>query len=80
MGCCVLVGAMGSAANAKDVPIPSRFKFAMSPFDVANVVNNIEQCLKSFDVISLEFDPYRQMIRHEERDFRAQVADFINSL
>lgn len=80
MGCCVLVGAMGSAANAKDVPIPSRFKFAMSSFDVANVVHNIEQCLKSFDVISLEFDPYRQMIRHEERDFRAQVADFINSL
>jgi len=80
MGCCVLVGAMGSAANAKDVPIPSRFKFAMTPFDAANVVHNVGQCLEDFGAISLEFESYRQMIRHEERDFRAQVSEFIKSL
>jgi hypothetical protein len=80
MGCCVLVGAMGSAANAKDVPIPSRFKFAMTPFDVKSVVLTLEKCLEDFSVVSLEFDTYKQMIRHEECDFRAQVTDFINSL
>lgn len=80
MGCCVLVGAVGSAANAKDVPIPSRFKCLMKPFDVASAIDRIGQCLDDFDAISLEFDSYRKMIRHEERDFRAQVQEFVNSL
>lgn len=80
MGCCVLVGAIGSAANDKDVPIPSRFKFAMKRFDSLNVVHSIAECLESFGVISLEFDLYREMIRREEGDFREQVRGFINSL
>jgi len=70
LGCCIVVGKRGSARNEYDVPIPQRYKFAMDERNVSTIVCTIEECVKGYEAVVREFEPYREWIRREPEIFR----------
>lgn len=73
LGCCVITGRRGAAANALDVPIPSRYKFRDSRLLVPRVVRAIRRTLSEYDARKVDFEVYRSTIRGERREFILQA-------
>lgn len=69
LGCCVIVGRRGSAANERDVPIPSMFKFEVNEQNIPKIVEAIRFCLQAYDEAVHSFDEYRSMIMEEPNLF-----------
>jgi hypothetical protein len=74
-GCCVLVGLRGSATHLADIPIPDSFKFDLEPFDSANVLSVIQNCLRNYDSSLKGFHTYAISVRSEESIFEKEVMN-----
>jgi len=73
LGCCVIVGARGAAANGDDVPIPEKYKFQVKEENIPRIVKTIEMCLRNYADVHEEFARYREVIRNEPERFRVDV-------
>lgn len=74
LGCCVITGMRGSAANPFDVPIPATYKFRDSRrFNGRRIVRAIRQVLADYGRRKGDFAVYRQVIAGEQAEFNAQV-------
>jgi len=69
LGCCVILGKRGSAANPYDVPIPERYKFAVSQSNIQRIVETIRYCINNYNEVYNDFETYRDIIRQEPQKF-----------
>ena len=77
LGCCVIVGERGAAANSFDVRIPNKYKFKVDKRTIPRVVETVENCLKNYEVVYHDFDEYREHIKSErDRFLKDLVAIF----
>jgi len=74
LGCCVITGKKGSAANGVDVGIPDRFKFSGDTSEAPAILALIRSCFSEYSKLRLEFDAYRAKIRSEAESFKDDVA------
>lgn len=72
MGCVVITGKKGSAANDTDIPIPSDFKFA--DFNKQSIIAKITEALQNYHDIIPSFETYRAKIRGEEFEFERAIT------
>lgn len=74
LGCCVITGKRGAAANPFDIPIPAAYKFRDSRrFNGRRIVRAIRDTLADYDRRKEDFATYRRMIAGERAEFNAQV-------
>jgi hypothetical protein len=69
LGCCVIVGKRGSAANERDMPIPSKYKFEVTKANIPAIIKAILFCLENYEKAYREFDEYRMIIKKEPERF-----------
>jgi len=69
LGCCVVVGKKGSAANPYDVPIPDKYKFEVNSENIPAIVRTIKYCLHSYQEANRDFAAYRESVRQEPQKF-----------
>jgi len=69
LGCCVIVGKRGSAANQNDVPIPEKYKFEVNETAIPQIVQTIKYCIENYLQAYLDFDTYREIIKQEPKVF-----------
>jgi len=80
LGCCVITGRRGAAANAFDVPIPDRYKFRGAGWQVPAIVGTIKATLASYEQRLDDFAVYRRIIAGERQEFIAQAARIFGGL
>lgn len=73
LGCCIITGRQGSAANPFDIPIPDRYKFRDSRLNIPRISRAIRTALDEYDERLRDFATYRQIIAGEREEFIAQV-------
>jgi len=73
MRCCLLIGKSGSAAYAEDMPIPEKFRFEKNKDEIPRVIARITDCLDNYDKRIAEFEPYRQKLFNEKKEFVADI-------
>ena len=73
-GCCVVAALRGSARFEDDMPIPANYKFAVERVDVDVILSTIRSCLLDHATRIKDFEPYRNMILHEQTRFAEEVA------
>jgi hypothetical protein len=72
--CCIVTGVQGSAQNAEDIPIPSKYKLDDNSNQfLCEFGNLIEEIFENFENCVDEFEHYRSIIRREPEIFREQV-------
>lgn len=69
LGCCVIVGKKGSAANDYDVPIPDKYKFKIEKNIIPSILNIIKDSFKNFEKVHQDFCNYRENIKKEPEIF-----------
>ena len=75
-GCCIVTGRQGAAGNAKDIPIPPRYKIDDTTSDFLNTASRvIVDVLDHWNERQADFEDYRLGIEAEERSFLQQVAE-----
>lgn len=79
LGCCVVVGRRGSAANSDDLPIPEQYKFDPLEQNIPNIISAIEACLKDYSRRVIDFETYRHSVRQEPEVFRHCVRKVFGS-
>ena len=67
-GCCIITNKLGSAAF-NDVDIPQQYKHNQSKNDVNKIVNQIRYIISHFDIVSKDYDHYREIISAEKDMF-----------
>lgn len=72
-GCCVITGKRGSAAFKEDVYIPDKYKFNEKTDSIEKISNAIRNVLSNYEVLSLDFNEYREKISHEKDVFEKEV-------
>lgn len=73
LGCHLIVGRRGAAANSRDVPIPPHYKFPADPGSVDAVIRQLELILQGGPEIAEDFAYYRRTILCEEQEFHLQA-------
>jgi len=73
MRCCLVIGKSGSAAYAEDMPIPEKFRFEKNKDEIPRVIARITDCLDNYDKRIAEFEPYRQKLFNEKKEFVADI-------
>jgi hypothetical protein len=73
LGCCVVTGRRGAAANPLDIPIPDRYKFRDSRYMIPRIVREIKTILAEYDTRLADFARYRAAIHGEKREFTLQA-------
>jgi hypothetical protein len=74
LGCCIITGRSGAAANPFDIPIPDRYKFRGARWQVPMILRAIKSTLAGYQDMVADFEIYRRMIGGERLEFIAQVA------
>lgn len=75
-GSAVITGQVGSAKNAIDIPIPSKYKLeATSPSFEEDFYRVAQYIFDDFDKVFEEFNPYRQIIANEQITFDQQILE-----
>ena len=72
-GCCVITNKSGSAAFAKDVPIPEAYKIEDKDENITKIIHIINNCIENYDLKIHEFDTYREFISKEKDCFSRDV-------
>lgn len=75
LGCCVITGRRGAAGNDIDVCIPDKYKFDESKCDIADICEQIKECLDNYEENISDFEEYREKIRTEKSLFEKQVKE-----
>ena len=81
LGCCVIVGKRGSAANDIDVPIQERYKmeYCMREENMCEIILQIKKCFHRYEECQVEFSEYIKSIKEEESDFIKEVTDLLKT-
>ena len=79
-GCCVITGRRGSANYAEDVFIPEEFKFEDRKENIDAIVAAIRKLLAGYDEYTSLYEPYRERIKNEERQFDEDVKRIFSVL
>lgn len=74
LGCCVMTGQRGAAANPFDIPVLNAYKFRDSRWQIPRIVRAIRSTLAEYDQRRADFSSYRRMIMGERAEFVAQAA------
>jgi hypothetical protein len=73
-GCCVITGLYGSAANPRDVNIPSAYKIdPRSPQFIEHFQAQVTHIFNHFEACAEEFADYRSTIAQEQIEFDRQI-------
>jgi hypothetical protein len=75
LGTCLLTSRKGSAALQSDVCIPTRFKFYLD--ESHKIKRAIQECVDNYELVSEEFDAYRNVIRQEKDVFVQQICNLL---
>lgn len=75
-GCCIIAGKRGAAGNDIDINIPDEFKFEDRLSNVPAIGQQIDKCLRNYEIESAKFEEYREKIRHEKESFVQQTEEF----
>ncbi|MEB3244313.1 MAG: hypothetical protein VKO44_11840 [Cyanobacteriota bacterium] len=78
-GCCVIVGASGSARFEQDMPIQLTYKFNLNHADEQAILATIRRCLSDYAMRIHDFDAYATRVRREERIFEREVEALFGS-
>lgn len=70
-GCCIITGVRGAAANAIDIPIPSKYKCEEA--DIQGIVKIISEVFINFNECRKDFKGYTEIIKNEEAIFEKEV-------
>ena len=68
-GCCIITGKRGAAKFFQDVPISDDYKFNQNKSEVKKILDKIHYVLDNYESVCHDFDSYRELIRHQKRDF-----------
>lgn len=79
LGCCVVVGKRGSAANSLDVPIPDQYKFEVVDSNIPSIIDTIRRCLRGYEEAIRDFEDYRKYIRNEQHLFMEALRSIFGS-
>lgn len=79
MGCCVIVGKRGSAANNYDMPIPDEYKFEVMENNIPHIIDTIKGCLSDYKSVYHKFNKYREIIRNEPKLFLEGLRSIFGS-
>ncbi|GAB2642967.1 hypothetical protein GCM10027035_41240 [Emticicia sediminis] len=74
-GCVVITNKEGSAGFYKDVPIDEKYKFDYKEGFERDVVKLIDDIFLNFDLHTILFDEYRQLIKQEETNFNNDLKN-----
>jgi len=74
LGCYVIVGRSGAAANSRDVPLPAQYKFGLDIDSIGRVIKQLERILFGGQAIADDFAFYRRSILLEASEFSQQAA------
>ena len=77
-GCCVITNREGSAKNHRDIPINTEYKFYDWEFDEAP--GFIKQTLDNYDLVKINFNSYREIIKSEKARFKHGVSQLVERL
>ncbi len=69
--CIVTSSDKGASAFNEDMPIPDHYKFTEA--EIEEICSCILDCLKNYDQKIIDFEPYRQIIRNQKKEFNRQV-------
>lgn len=76
-GCCVITGRSGAAAYFEDTPVPDRYRLdPRSPGFEQNFRKVMSDVFDRYEDYVVDFDDWREHIRSEHANFRAQVAQY----
>lgn len=75
LGCCIITGRRGAAGNDIDVCIPDKYKFDESKCDIADICEQIKECMDNYEDNISDFEEYRKKIRAEKSLFEEQVKE-----
>lgn len=73
LGCCIMTGQRGAAANPFDVPLLARYKFRDSRLRIPGIIRAIRSVLGDYEHRIGDFSTYRRTIEGEKAEFDAQV-------
>jgi len=79
-GCAIITGKDGSAANKEDVAIPGRYKYDRAVENISSIIKRIREVLADYDELKKDFDPYREKIADEKKEFEESVAELADRL
>lgn len=72
-GCCILVGAIGSAIYEEDMFIPRQYKM---DFKIDRISKAIYRILNNYDACIRDFYNYCNKIKQEKENFQREVKEF----
>jgi len=75
LGTCLLTSRKGSASLQSDLCIPTRFKFYSD--ESHKIKRAIQECVDNYDLVSEEFEPYRNIIRQEKQVFIQHIKNIL---
>ncbi|MBQ9590161.1 MAG: hypothetical protein IJR29_08275 [Butyrivibrio sp.] len=79
-GCCVITNKKGSAAYAKDVPIPEEYKFESPSQSLDELDKLLHEICDNFALHQNNFADYRKFISKEKENFETDTIKFIERL
>jgi hypothetical protein len=88
MGNAVVIGAMGSAANPIDVPVPEAYRVGCAidharrslEFNLDSMCAPIDALMQEYDARIGLYEPYVRQLRQEKEEVDRQVADLFGRL
>lgn len=80
MRCNIVTSNLGSAANKEDVPINSKFKFALEDDCIEDIVTLIMDMVYHYENYIAEFEQYREKIIKQKAEFGLNVKAFLESI
>lgn len=73
-GCIVITGRQGSANNSVDIPVFDKYKIDESNPNFIDLVGNIiDAAFNNYELVSKDFESYRDYIKQERQIFESQV-------
>lgn len=79
LGACVITNLRGSAGNAKDLPIPIKYKFNETEENIPRILSLVEDCLNNYENNNINFDSYRRVIYSEPKKFNSDLKSIFKS-
>ena len=79
LGVCVITNLRGSAGDAKDLPIPIKYKFNETEENIPRILSLIEDCLNNYENNNINFDSYKRVIYSEPKKFNSDLKKIFKS-
>jgi hypothetical protein len=73
MRCCMIIGKVGSAAYAEDMPIPEKYRFEKNHDDLPAIIKCVNDCMVNYEKYISDFDSYRDTLCGEKEKFIADI-------